>query len=356
MRAVMKIKKGALAVVIAFLGVVVLLFSDGVRQGVLNGLALCGNSVIPSLFLFTALSVFAVKSGVLEVFDRCTPISKRVFGLSGSELAVFFVSLVSGYPVGVTLINETYQKGKITERRAQKLSSFCVGAGPAFIISVVGGAVLGSADDGRRIFIATVFSSVVLAVLSRFVEKDKKPSNLPENQKEKAPKISLSDTFVLSVSSASATMLNVSAFVVAFSGILGMLKDFKLPLAVQKYGLSLLEVTSGVANFGRGELCAVAFIVGFGGVSVHLQLLAAGKGFGLTYKRVLLSRILHGALSGVTVFAFDKICPRATETVAIVGQARAGIHGNPLSAAAMLLLAVSVVTFTYKGIKKFKPD
>ena len=373
MSVVLKIKRGAIILAAVAAGVLCVVFSDGARQGVYKGLAACGTSVIPSLFLFCVLSVFAVKSGILQCFDKITPVSHFALGLNGSELAVFLVSLVAGYPVGAALVCEMYKKGEICRKKAQRMAVFCVGAGPGFVISLVGGSVLGSESDGKRIFLATVLSSVLMAAVSGIVEKGREKAKrhvklyqIIENAPQKgeiAPEVCLSDTFVLSVQSAATTMLNVSAFIVAFSGVLGVLGSWRLPPEAKKYGFSLLEVTSGVMNFGRNELYAVAFLVGFGGISVHLQIMSAARGIGLKYKNVLWSRTVHGMLSAVLVSIFDGICPRATETAAMggavfgtqvgafgeaVGTTVPNVHGNPLSAAAMLLLGVTVAVATKK--------
>ncbi len=345
MTAVLKIKKVSVTVFAMLAAGFVLWFSGGVRQGVINGITLCGNSVIPSLFLFTAVSLFAVNSGILDGFNKITPLTKRLFGLKGNEFSVFVLSLVAGYPVGAKLVNELLKSGQITKKRANRMLWFCVGAGPAFAVTVVGELTLGSKGDGERLLCATLFSSVSMAVLSRFVEKTEKSA---QNTKQKSPEIPLSDAFVTSVSGAAETMLKISAFVVAFSGVLGAFKSLSPSRFVQKYLLSLLEVTTGVQNFGRGELFAVAFLVGFGGISVHLQIMSAAREVKPKFLSIFISRFLHGMLSATFVIVFDWLFPRTVQTVAQNGTATAQIHGNPLSAAAMLLLSVVVASVCVK--------
>lgn len=351
MTAVLNLKKVTVAVFSVLAAGFVLLCSNSVRQGVINGLTLCGNSVIPSLFLFTAISLFAVNSGVLEGVNKISPLTKRLFGLNGNEFSVFALSMVAGYPVGAKMVNELLKSGQITKERVNRMLWFCVGAGPAFAVTVVGELTLGSKSDGERLLCATLFSSVVMAAVSRFVERK---GDLAENKKEKAPEIPLSDAFVISVSGAAETMLKVSAFVVAFSGLLGAFNSLITSRVVQKYLFSLLEVTTGVQNFGRGELFAVAFLVGFGGISVQLQIMSAAGDIKPKFFSVFASRFVHGTLSAAFVLLFDWLFPRTVQTVALNSTGIAQIHGNPLSAVAMLLLAVSVVVFTYSASKTKK--
>ncbi len=343
--AVIRIKRTAVLVLTAALGVFVLVLSNGIRQGVIKGITLCGSSVIPSLFLFTSVSLFAVNSGILQGFNKITPLSQRVFGLKGNELSVFALSLTAGYPVGAKMVNELYKNGEITHKKANRMLLFCVGAGPAFTVTAVGEQALGSKQDGIRLLCATLVSSVLMAALSRFVEKKEKSTPKP---KEKAPEIPLSDAFVLSVSDAAGTMLKVSAFVVVFSGLLGGLNSLCRSYFMQKYMFSLLEVTSGVQNFGRGELYAVAFLIGFGGLSVHLQIMSSAGEIRPKYFRVFLSRLVHGLMSTGFVLLFDWLWPRTVETAATGGAAKPEIHGNPMSAAAMLLLAATVAAVTIR--------
>lgn len=351
------LKKTVLLSVTVFAGVSVLIFADGVRAGVQKGIALCANTVIPSLFLFTAVSLFAVKSGVLTAVGRFfAPISERILGLDGTESSVFLLSCVAGYPVGARLLNDLYASHRISRQKARRILMFCVGAGPAFILTAVGKTVLGSAEDGKRLLLASCLASVIMAFLSYLVEiirkkqKTSEKPSLPTGEKEH---LSLSDAFVLSVSGAAETMITVCAFVVAFSGVLGALESDFLSLKVTKALLPLIEVTSGVTFFGRAELIMVAFLIGFGGLSVHLQILSAAGDIRPPFWEIFLSRTVHGTLSAGIIAVLEVCSPRSVETVSMGNTlAGAAVHGNPLSLLALLLVAVTLTVFVSKTRQK----
>jgi len=49
-------------------GIIVILKGNAVATGVKNGLALTTSVIIPSLFLFSVISIFALKSGFIFYF------------------------------------------------------------------------------------------------------------------------------------------------------------------------------------------------------------------------------------------------------------------------------------------------
>ncbi len=351
-----KMKRIILTVLCILTGAFLIALSEAVRNGVQNGLLLCVNAVIPSLFLFTALSLFVTKSGVAKAVGRILePLSKRLFKLNGEQMAVFVISLFSGYPVGAKLINELYEKGSVSRKKALFMLGFCVNAGPAFIVVSVGQTVLGSKPDGTRLLAACLLSTCVLAFISSRFFKDEPQGVYETNQK--GQNTNLAQAFVTAVSDAALTMFTVCAFVVVFSGITGVLSLRWVPEFIKETVLPLVEVTAGIGVSTRAPLGKTAFFIGFGGLSVQLQVMAAAEKIKPGFFRILILRAVHGLVAAGFIELFELISPRTVETVSF-GQKTAGtsVHGNPLTAGAMLLLAVTVVLSAQAGLKKLKGE
>ena len=121
----LKLKKAILTVTVVTMTVAVLLFSTEIRQGVVRGLSLSAQSVIPSLFIFTAMSLFIIKSGLGQILGRLIcPVTRPLLDLSADQSAVFLISMVAGYPVGAKLLNSLYLDGKISRGKALKMLNF----------------------------------------------------------------------------------------------------------------------------------------------------------------------------------------------------------------------------------------
>lgn len=332
---------GLAAIIVAFL---LFWFSGGVREGVRNGIELCFETVIPSLFLFTALTIFSLKSGLIASLGRILdPFSRFCFDLSGEQFSVMLASFISGYPVGSRLISELYKNGKVSETKAKRMLDFCVCAGPGFIVLAVGEGSLFSRADGYRLLTAHLLSAVLMAVLSHLLNKSK-----TENPSKPKPVIStpLSQAFTESVCDAARTMLSVSAFVVAFSGLGGMVSSFQSTTPIiSKTVRAALEVTVGIGLFGRKQLPIIAFLLGFGGVSVHFQVLSSVWRLHYPYYRLLLSRTLHGALSFGMIVLMELISPRVIDTAIVDPSVTPKVHGSPAGAVALLLMGVVLIFY-----------
>lgn len=338
---------GLAAIVVAFF---LFWFSEGVREGVRNGIALCLETVIPSLFLFTALTIFSLKSGLIAALGKILdPFSRLCFDLSGEQFSVMLASFVSGYPVGARLISELYKSNRVSEKKARKMLDFCVCAGPGFIVLAVGEGSLFSRADGYRLLIAHLLSAVLMAFLGRFVNKSN-TENAPKQQLVTPAPLSL--TFTESVCDAARTMLSVSAFVVAFSGLGGIASSLQATPIITKTIKAALEVTVGIGLFGRKQLPIIAFLLGFGGISVHFQVLSSVRELHYPYYRLLLSRAVHGALSFGMIILMELISPRVIDTALVDPSVTPKVHGSP--AATIVLLCLGIVLIFYCSDAKLK--
>lgn len=71
-----------------------------------------------------------------------------LFALPGSAGAAACMSFVAGYPVGAGMTAALFSEGRISQSDAQRMTLFCVNAGPAFVIGGVGAGMLGSVRAG----------------------------------------------------------------------------------------------------------------------------------------------------------------------------------------------------------------
>ncbi len=126
----------------------ILLFPNDVRNGASSGISYCLYTLVPSLFPFMVLSSFIIHSGISKFIGKLLqPVIQFLFYLPGSAGSVIIMSMIGGYPVGARGCMSLLEQGAITQKQAQRMLYFCVNAGPAFIISVVGSTIAAKCTD-----------------------------------------------------------------------------------------------------------------------------------------------------------------------------------------------------------------
>ena len=61
-----------------------------------------------------------------------------------------------------------YETKQISLNQARRMSLFCVGAGPAFLITAVGTVLLGNTKLGIILLVSQLISGLILGIISRF--------------------------------------------------------------------------------------------------------------------------------------------------------------------------------------------
>ena len=309
--------------------------TDGVRQG----LSLCAAAVIPSLFPFMVLCTFFVRSGAyLSVGRRLDAPMRGLFRLPGPAAGAVLLGLCGGYPVGARMTAKLYATGAVTQTQAQRMCLFCVAAGPAFVTGTVGAAMLGSRALGRILFAALTLSALTLGVLLRFTDEPPKPSSVPTVRQP------LTRSICVSVAEAGEAMLPLCAWVLLFSGICRVLCRF--PTAATPM-ICLLEVTNGCKTASEAGLSlpVLAAILGFGGLSVHCQVLPDVLACGVPVSRFWAFRALCGALASVYCIVLERVFPVAQAAALLRGDVaiRPVSVSAPVSAALLATAAVFIL-------------
>lgn len=294
-----------------------------------EGLNLCGNVIIPSLFPFFVLSALIVELGLSQYIGRLLePVMHPLFHLNGSCACALAMGFIGGYPVGARTAINLYQNGQCSKTEAERLLAFCNNSGPAFILGVVGAGVFGSSQVGLVLYFTHVCSSLLVGLIFRFYKSSEPPSRKTGTWSFHAAPFA--PAFTQSITGALAATLNICAFILFFtvvlrcfalSGLLsalsGLLAMLFAPFGLtqpwaQKLLIGLLEVSTGVSSLGgagmlEGKLSMAAFMLGWAGLSVHCQVLAFSGDSGLSMKTYLVGKFLHGGISALlTSLLFGK--------------------------------------------------
>ena len=274
-------------------------FSSEAAEGARQGLALCANTLAPSLFPFFVLSRLLSSMGLTDLISRWAgPLMQRLFRVSGAGAEAFAIGLSGGYPLGAVTVAALRRDGHIEKDEAERLLAFCNNSGPAFILGGVG-AVFQSVKAGALLYLAHILSAFCTGLLFRGQPRSPARRSAPP-----AP-LSFSQAFPAAVAGALSATLSVCSFVCFFSSVLALGGGFAfLPELWRIPVTGFFELGSGVASL-RGFpptppfMAMAGFMLGWGGVSVHFQTLGAVAGTDIKCARHLMGRALCGGISAV---------------------------------------------------------
>lgn len=331
------IKKAAFAVVLITISVILLADAKNAVNGAREGIKMCGETVIASLFVFMIISETAYLSGVFSS-GRLSGKLMGLLRLPEEAFCCVLFAFIGGYPVGLRLIKKSYASGRISVEDARRMSSFCVNAGPGFIVNTVGAAVFGSVGAGVAVLVCTTLSSVCVAVAGALLAEKKKY----KNHAAVADSEAYPDAFVNAVSSSVSGILSVCGWIILFSALRSVVEGWISGGKVEYTVRMLSEVTDGVsaaAELGGLPLCAAA--VSFGGICVGMQVYPMLREMKIKLSYYFLTRTVCAVLSFIfACMAVRFVLPSGAGEV-FAGLAPAFSTRTPCSA--FLLVAAGII-------------
>ncbi|MBE6818367.1 MAG: hypothetical protein E7517_04320 [Ruminococcaceae bacterium] len=312
--------------------------SAAVKSGVQEGLQLCGETLIPSLFLFLCLCNTA--SPYLP-FSRL-PFStafESIFRLPAAAGTVLTFAYIGGYPAGEILCAASLENAWLQPKQAQRLSLFCCAGGPAFCILAVGEGMCGSRSIGIILYVCNILSQLCIGLGLGFLHR-KEPVCKVDLLYEQPP--TFSTALCSGMQASIRAMLSICGYVIVFCVFGELLRLCAFPAAVQKAISAVLEVTTGCAAL-QHNIPFLAAIINFGGLSVFFQLRQYLLKIGTRPFRFLLSRLVSAALGYGFCRAFLWLFPQAVPTMAAAPPWRAFSVSAPLSALLVFSFAVFIL-------------
>ncbi len=153
------------------------LWPEQAMEAMRDGIKLCGNVILPSLFPFFVLSSLVVELGMSRYLGRLLePVMAPLFYVNGNCAAALALGFVGGYPVGARTAIQIYENGQCSRTEAERMLAFCNNSGPAFILGVVGAGVFGNGMAGLLLYLTHLLASLCVGVLFRFY----KPGDHPD--------------------------------------------------------------------------------------------------------------------------------------------------------------------------------
>lgn len=323
-----------------FLITFILLNPKSASDGIKNGITLLLSTVIPSLFPFLVIASYIASADSFKIlskfFERTTFL---IFKISPDGFIPILMGLLGGYPVGAKITSDLYKSGRLTQNEAERLMYFTVNSGPAFTITAVGLSMLNNYYSGLILYFSNILTAVTLGFLCRFLSDNTHPNTQEIKLKDKAY------AFINSVSSGSNAIINISAWVLTFACLSGIIESFNLERDINLFLNAIFEVTNGCKICcGNTSLPVISAILGFGGLSVICQVSPYFTCCKVKFRNFLVSRILNASLCAFYTYGLLKIFPQAEET-AIIYSNKTTAFGITYTMGAALILIIMCIFF-----------
>lgn len=338
--------KTAFALFFVFLfSFLILAYPKASLKGVNDGLSLCYNKLISALYPFMLISSFSLKSGLINLIT--TPFEKPcnfLFSLPKEALGVILMSFLGGYPVGAKMTGELYERNVLSRKSAKRLIYSSVNPSLSFTLSYIG-AYLYKSEKAGLIILSSIISANLLFCF--FFSRLKKESEFDYTYEKSKPYLKkLPEAFFESIRESTFSMLTICGTVVIFSCMLSIL-DFLIKSENLKAVLfSFLEVTNALDKYANSfSLTFICFIVSFGGICVHFQIMPQLLKLKIKYGKFILYKLIISLMSfaicSILLYFFPCEIATSINTKTDIAISKAGI---PVSVCLFFMAIIIILT------------
>ena len=293
-----KIKNGFFSVIFSVISLCfalsLIIFSDAAKEGADDGLIICRDVILTSVFPFSVAATLLIGSGSLSYIGRLTgKVLCGIFNVSSEGAGVILLGAAGGFPTGAYAAADLYKTGLITKKEAEKITSYTNNPTPAFMICYVG-SLLGSACAGVYCYLCVLFSALLWGLIIRG-----KYAGQKTYLQAKREKIS----FTKAVSKSAGSTVVICAFIIVFSVISNVISGFVGNGSVSALIRSFFEITSGTSAVAGLELpkrTAVSLLCGvcaFSGICIFSQVKTEADEAGLSVRYYVAGKAVQAVLS-----------------------------------------------------------
>lgn len=333
---IIKLKNSIIPFLFLLFTIGLVLYSSDNISSAKSGLLLWVNSIVPSLLPFFIATELLCSTNIVHLIGNLlTPIMKPLFNISGEGSFAFIMGIISGYPTGAKIAAKFRNENICTKEECERLLSFTNNSGPLFIIGTVGISMFGNSTIGLLLFITHILASITVGIIFRFWKyknntlNHELPSQIKLKQKNNINMLNLGEIIGKSITNSISTIIMIGGFVVFFSVITSILKasnllqlltifidpifhTLSIPEELSKHFITgLIEITGGINCISNIQsknisinIIVTSFLLGFGGLSVMLQVFSIISKTDLSPKPYVIGKLLHGFIASFYTYAF----------------------------------------------------
>lgn len=297
----LNLKKYIIIMTLLILLISIIINSKEVMNSVILAINIWKHNIFPALFPLFIITDLLINYDFINILGNILykPMHK-IFKFNKSEIFIFFISMLSGFPSSGKYCAKLYKDKLINLNSANRMLMCSHFSNPLFIFGTIY-SLINNKKICLLILISHYLGNFFLAIFTR---KD----NIDNNFNLKIKKQSFSDCLTNSISTNANNLIfilsSISIFLI-ITTIINKTFYFNNHLSIIISGI--FEMTQGIkavslANYSLFiSAILITFFISFGGVSVHLQTLGMINGTDLSYKEFLKGRIIHSTLSVIFI-------------------------------------------------------
>ncbi len=311
-------------VFLAFISFAIILsFGGDFSYAFFEGLNLWFCCVLPALFPYLFITGILNSLSVTRKISRVfSPLTTKLFKTNGNVAFAYFISILSGYPMGSQMVSLLKQNALISDTESVRASALCSTSSPVFLIGSVGNIMFRNSLFGFLLFATHILSSIIIGIIFSLYNKKEKAS-LPNGNFQSEKKSNLLYTSVYqSVISALVVGGLITLFYLltevliklnALTPLINLLDSFVNDQSLSKsivFGFfectrALKELS--ISKFSFLSLPLSASICGFGGLSVICQSVAELSKGKIKIAPFILSKIMGAIINFIIGLTFSLI-------------------------------------------------
>lgn len=325
---VINIKKYFFTIIFVLFTICLLIFSNNNLIAAQNGLALWATKVLPTLFPFFVATELLCQTNFIYILGKLlNKFMRPLFNVPGEASIALILGTISGYPIGAKVVCNLKSQKIISKVEAERLIAYTNNSGPLFILGTVGIALFKNKRIGIILLVSHIISAFAVGYCFRFWKKDKLDINFCETKfNSKLSPIKISDIGEIlgnAIKKSISTILIIGGFVVFFSvilsilensGILNIISVFLYKLGIPKeitisFITGIIELTNGLSlsaslytNYSLLSIFLTSFLLGFGGLSILLQVFSIISKEQISIKPYLYGKLLQAIFSVIFTF------------------------------------------------------
>lgn len=308
------------------------LFSKSNLDAAQNGLLIWTNSIIPSLFPFFVATELLCSTNFINILGNyLNKLMRPLFNVPGQGSFALIMGIISGYPTGAKIVCNLRENRLCSKIEGERMLTFTNNSGPLFILSVVGISIFSNSEIGYLLLFTHILSALTIGFIFKFWKRSLEintKTNLP--MKSNINSNNFGTVLTESIKKSIHSILNIGGFVVLFSVIISILENLNLFNMFAKllslfnisenYSIPLftgfLELSNGInklniANISNlsNLIIIAAFLLGFGGISITLQVYSIISKTDISIKPYILGKLLQGFVASFYTFLIIYFVP-----------------------------------------------
>jgi len=313
-----KIEKSKIILGVLFLCIIIIVAINPAKYSnvAFKGIEIWAKILVPSLLPFFIITKLfystGITNGLTNIFSKTM---NKLYKCPKESSYIFFMSILSGYPVGSKLIADSYNNGQLSKNDAIKTASFCSNSGPMFILGSVAIGMFANNIMGIVMLVSHIMGALLNGLLYRKLkyseDKNSQSSELTTSEIDLTKSVNSSISSILLIGGVICFTFVILEIITTSNLFINLISLLTFNLINKNL---LIAIFSGLGEITKGCLLLSStalktktatlfctFIISFGGISTFLQAMSFLKSI-VPAKMFFLQKLTHAICSLVVCF------------------------------------------------------